>query len=485
MRYVDSLTGGAEADSLLSWLGREMPTTSSLTLRSGFFSAAGLRLMQDPLEQLLTRGGDLLAVLGGDVLQCDTQALQTMLDICRAFPDQARAYVVTEPAFQNAKTYHLHHRDGHSSAWVGSANFTMGGFATNLEAAIILDTDHDEPQVVDQVRAATAATLEHAAVAPLNESLIRQLAGRVQRSTWDDGHRRIRPATQLLQQHGPALVEQLERQAAGGTDPRVRSTGFADLDDVLKGGLRPGSLTVIGARPGSGASTLALNMLTHAALEHRIPSCLYSYQTSSEDIAMRSLSATAGVSLRSLQTGRLTDHEWLSLADTLHDTADAPLYIDTGTPLHLDALAASITLAATRERVELVAVDPASAVLVATAAGGREHNVADVLNRLKALAMQLRIRIITTTELGRLADDPDWQPALTDLRDTDEIASTADVVILLHRPDRNDLDHLRAGEADLIVAKNRYGLPRVIIVAQQLHFARFASVARSHPESRR
>lgn len=485
VRYVDSLSGEPETSTLLSWLGQEMPTASSLTLRSGFFSAPGIQLMRDPLEQMLIRGGNLLVVLGGDALQCDIQALQTLLDLCRTFPDQARAYIVTEPAFQNAKTYHLHHRDGHRSAWVGSANFTMGGFATNFEAAIVLDTSHDDPQVVDQVRDATLVAVDQPTATALNQTLIGHLAGRLQRSTWDDGHRRIRPASRVVQEHGPALMERLECQAAGGADTRVLSTGLPALDDVLHGGLRPGTLTVIGGRPSAGTSTLALNMLTRAALQDGVPSCLYSYETSSEDIALQTLSATTGIPLRSLQTGQLTDHQWLSLGDTLDSTGDAPLYIDSGTPMHLDALAASIALTATRDRVELVGVDPASAVLVATASGRREHDINEVLHRLKALAMQLRIRIVTTAELGRLADDAEWQPALTDLRDTEAVASAADVVILLHRPDRYQRDHPRAGEATLIVAKNRYGFPATIPIAHQLHIARFAGLAPPGHEPRR
>ena len=158
MRYVDSALDHDGGDRLAEWLGQELPTAEVLTLRTGFFTARAIAVVQDALEGLLGRGGGLLAVVGGDLLQCDVGALRVMLDLCRRFPDQARVFVVAEPAFQNAKTYHLQHQDGRCSAWVGSANFTIGGFATNLEAAVILDSDEDDPAVVDQVRAATVAT---------------------------------------------------------------------------------------------------------------------------------------------------------------------------------------------------------------------------------------------------------------------------------------------------------------------------------------
>jgi replicative DNA helicase len=54
----------------------------------------------------------------------------------------------------------------------------------------------------------------------------------------------------------------------------------------------------------------------------------------------------------------------------------------------------------------------------------------------------------------------------------------SDVVILLHRPDAFDRDDPRGGEADLILAKHRNGPTKTVTVAHQLHFSRFANMAR-------
>jgi hypothetical protein len=52
---------------------------------------------------------------------------------------------------------------------VGSANLAIGGLVTNLEAAITLDTEDDDPEVVNRVRAATLAAIEQPAVAVLDQ----------------------------------------------------------------------------------------------------------------------------------------------------------------------------------------------------------------------------------------------------------------------------------------------------------------------------
>ena len=98
--------------------------------------------------------------------------------------------------------------------------------------------------------------------------------------------------------------------------------------------------------------------------------------------------------------------------------------------------------------------------------------------------MQLRIHIIATAELERPPQPigphlrpRDQPPRVCDLKDRNAVMEAADVVVLLHRPDTDERDHPRMGEADLIVAKNRYGALTKVTIAHQLHYARFATMA--------
>lgn len=56
----------------------------------------------------------------------------------------------------------------------------------------------------------------------------------------------------------------------------------------------------------------------------------------------------------------------------------------------------------------------------------------------------------------------------------------ADVVILLHREDAHDPETPRAGEADVIIAKQRNGPTGVVPLAAQLMYSRFFSMAAGH-----
>jgi replicative DNA helicase len=68
---------------------------------------------------------------------------------------------------------------------------------------------------------------------------------------------------------------------------------------------------------------------------------------------------------------------------------------------------------------------------------------------------------------------------ISDLRESGAIEQDADVVILLHREDVYEKDSIRAGEADLIVAKHRNGPTATITAASQLHYCRFVDMAQT------
>lgn len=475
MHYVDSTIDPNVEDRLAAWLDRELRTASSLTLRTGFYSASAIEVVQERLEEFLSRGGELLAVLGGDVLQIDLTALQVLLDLVEQSPETMRVYLVLEPVFQNAKTYHVRHADGRASAWVGSANFTTGGLVTNLEAAITLDTDTDDREVVDRVRAATVAAIDQPAVAVLDHGLIHQLERRVQESRFGFGRATLEPASPLILDHGRALLDQLDRTASGNPGLHVVPTGLPDLDAALGGGLRRGTLTVIASRPGVGRSTLALNMLTRAAITDGIPASLFTFETTVDEVILRVLADHTAISHRYLRTSTLTDVDWTDLAQSMVGLLDAPLYINAGPAPHLEGLCAAIAGAVARHGVELVVVDPLSFVVARSFANTPDRELAETARRLKALAMQLGIRIVATAELNRQADYPTMRPKLSDIAGTDVIAQAADTVILLHRPDAYDRTQ-RPQEADLILAKNRYGERGTVTVAHRLNFSRFVTL---------
>lgn len=82
---------------------------------------------------------------------------------------------------------------------------------------------------------------------------------------------------------------------------------------------------------------------------------------------------------------------------------------------------------------------------------------------------------------ARLADAP---RRLNPARLVSELADLADLVLLVHRKDVHDHSSLRPGEADLEVAKHRYGPTRSLVLAFQGHYARFVELTPDTAPSR-
>jgi replicative DNA helicase len=270
------------------------------------------------------------------------------------------------------------------------------------------------------------------------------------------------------------LLDELEAAEQTGLP-----TGFTDLDS-LTGGLHPGQLIVIAARPSLGKTTLAIDMLRTTAIQHGLPAALFTLELERLDITRRILSAEARVALHHMRGG-LTDEDWTRLARRMPDVSVAPLFIqDTAYRTFTDLRAHCRRLHAQRD-VRLIAVDALHMLNYGTRQlGSRYEEISEISRCLKLLAKELQIPIVAVSTLNRNAElRTDKRPMLSDLRDSGALEDNADVVVLIHREDHYDRESPRAGEADLIVAKHRDGPTATITVAFQGHYSRFVDMAQT------
>ncbi|MFI9119041.1 replicative DNA helicase [Streptomyces bikiniensis] len=264
-----------------------------------------------------------------------------------------------------------------------------------------------------------------------------------------------------------------------GTPPGI-PTGFTDLD-ALTGGLMPGHLVVVAARPAMGKSTLVMDFLRSTCIKQGMPGVLFSLQSGRNETAMRILSAEARVALHRMRGGTMEDQDWQRLAARMPDVAAAPLYIqDAGSATLLD-LRAQCRRLHRRDGIRLVVVDSLQSLEYGTRRfGSRYEEVSEIARGLKTLARELDIPVIAVSDLTRGPEQrTDKKPVISDLRDSGTLEELADLVILLHREDAYDRLSPRAGEADLIVAKQRQGPTATITTAFQGHYSRFVDMAQS------
>ncbi|MFM6978138.1 MAG: replicative DNA helicase [Micrococcales bacterium] len=270
-----------------------------------------------------------------------------------------------------------------------------------------------------------------------------------------------------------AAVEEMERAQSRGGDMVGVPTGFSELDEMTHG-LHGGQFVIVAARPAVGKSTLALDFARNAAIKHKKPVIFFSLEMGRAEIAMRLLSAESRIYLQSMRKGSLSDNDWQRLAGVRGEINSAPLYIDDSPNLTLVEIRAKCRRMAQRVGLEMIVIDYLQLMTSGKKVESRQQEVSEFSRALKLLAKELNVPVVAISQLNRNSEKSDNKvPEISQLRESGSLEQDADVVILLHREAMFEREHPRAGEADLILAKQRNGPTGTIVVNFLGQFSKF------------
>src|ERR1700674_2713404 len=266
------------------------------------------------------------------------------------------------------------------------------------------------------------------------------------------------------------------------------STGFAELDR-LTSGLHPGEMIVIAARPSMGKTALAMNIAEHVAINGKLPVAVFSLEMSSQQLVQRLLCSRARVNLQKVRDGFLADRDFPSLTAADSKMAEAQIFIDDSAGLSILELRAKARRLKAQKDIRLIVVDYLQLLRSTTrrALDNRQLEISEISAGLKALAKELKIPIIVLAQLNRQPEArTGGKPRLSDLRESGSIEQDADLVGLLVRPEIYEEDEdaraEKAGEAELIIAKQRNGPVGEIALTFLKEFTRFEDRARNVTE---
>ncbi|WP_028847013.1 replicative DNA helicase [Thermocrispum agreste] len=273
-------------------------------------------------------------------------------------------------------------------------------------------------------------------------------------------------------------MDEIDAIASEGGLARGVPTGFTDLDEVTNG-LHPGQMIIVAARPGIGKSTLGLDFCRSASIKHGMTSVIFSLEMSRTEIVMRMLSAEAKIRLQDMRSGRMSDDDWTRLARRMSEISQAPLFIDDSPNMTMMEIRAKARRLKQRHDLKLIVLDYLQLMTSGKKVESRQQEVSEFSRQLKLLAKELDVPLVAISQLNRGPEQrTDKRPMLADLRESGALEQDADIVLLINRPDATERDDPRAGEADLILAKHRAGPTTTVTVAHQLHYSRFADLAR-------
>ena len=273
-------------------------------------------------------------------------------------------------------------------------------------------------------------------------------------------------------------MDELDELSTHGGLARGIPTGFIDLDN-LTNGLHGGQMIIVAARPGVGKSTLALDFMRSCSIKHDKASVIFSLEMSKSEIVMRLLSAETEIRLSDMRAGRMSDEAWAKLANRVGQISEAPLFIDDSANLTMMEIRSKARRLKQKHDLQMIVVDYLQLMSSGKRVESRQQEVSEFSRQLKLLAKELDVPLVAISQLNRGPESrTDKRPQLADLRESGSLEQDADMVMLLYRPDSQDKDDERAGEADIILAKHRGGPIDTVQVAHQLHYSKFVDMAR-------
>jgi replicative DNA helicase len=277
-------------------------------------------------------------------------------------------------------------------------------------------------------------------------------------------------------------IERIEALSRGEVEPGI-PTGMVDLDRML-GGLRPGQLVIPAGRTSMGKSVITQNFLINCVRETQRPTVLFSVEMSIEEMMTRILCQVARIPLHILISGKISDEDRTRLHRAEELVAAWPLFL-VDTVRTVPAIRSY--LRRFRQKMgdlAMFGVDYLQELSPATGNGrrlDRHLEVGEWARDLKHIAQDTHSVCVAPCQLNRgpetRAGKDANRPRLADLRESGNLEQSADVAILLFRPGYYDKQSPRAGEADLIVAKNRNGPTDTVTVADQMHLMKFVDMA--------
>lgn len=256
-------------------------------------------------------------------------------------------------------------------------------------------------------------------------------------------------------------------------------SGFIDLDEVTAG-WQPSDLVIIAARPAMGKTSFTLNMLTHAALERKLPAAFFSLEMSNQQLAIRMLCSEARIDQSRLRRGSMTDQEWARLVKAAADLSKSKIFLDDTPALPIMEFRSKARRLKAEQNIGIIFIDYLQLMRGSnrSSSGSREQEISEISRNLKAVAKELDIPVIALAQLNRGVESrADKRPMMSDLRESGAIEQDADIITFIYRDEVYNPDTERKGIAEIIIGKHRNGALATIDLRFFGKFTRFENLA--------
>ena len=210
-------------------------------------------------------------------------------------------------------------------------------------------------------------------------------------------------------------------------------TGVHDVDRAT-GGFFPGELAVIGARPAVGKSAFGLQIAVEAASKgHHV--CFVSCEMIDSQFGQRLISNTTQIDGMKLRSARITDEDWMLIADAMGQYSSLPISFTFGAKT-IEELRNDVQRKVDLGECDLVVIDYLQLLKTKRRFDIEHERVGYISHALKQMTTDFKIPVVALAQAKRQNNNGRARcPVLDDLRSSGDIEQDADTVIFLHRPD--------------------------------------------------
>lgn len=266
------------------------------------------------------------------------------------------------------------------------------------------------------------------------------------------------------------VINRIEDIHKDGGTTRGLKTGFYQIDKATNG-LQKSDMIIIAARPGVGKTSLAMNIVTNAALDSKAKCAVFSLEMGREQLAQRMLFSVANVSMAKALRGDLNESDWAKIWKAEKKLKEADIFIDDNA-MNTPSQVLSKCRKLKREKgLDLIAIDYLGLMKSDEKTDNRQNEVASISRQLKILAKEINVPVLVLCQLNRSVEQREngkpGKPVLSDLRESGSIEQDADTVWFIHRDmSAKEIAEDKDGSytAELIIAKFRNGQPGSVYI---------------------
>lgn len=297
-----------------------------------------------------------------------------------------------------------------------------------------------------------------------------------------DGLMKIEKKTGSIASLNDAVLEayeDIEKDYQG--ESHTIKTGFRDIDKLV-GGVAPGDMCLIAARPSMGKSAYALGIANNAT-KAGLVGAYFSFEMPKNKLAKRMIFSESSISNNKVKDQMMANEDWVTLNKSCAGLVNQKLYIDdrrSNTMIDIKSRCYEIK----REndgQLDFIIVDHIGLVKPNKPNDPRHMQVSQVSNDFKTLCMELMIAGFALNQLNRGVEQRvDKKPVMSDLKDSGTLEEDADIIQFLYRDEYYYPDSEKRGLCDVITAKSRDGKIGTTELKWVGKYTRFENIQRAY-----